>query len=134
MIQLTWSNKSRVANSSIRRESFKTKPLKNLPVLCTDVFRISFQISHPPSPSSPCTCIHIAVFNFTMCMAIMFYFGRRLEVILLFLDLLCNVSCGGQSTTFAYLLTDVFVPICIGSDVNIICPETNLLYLFGFTN
>ena len=28
-----------------------------------------------------------------------------------------------QSTTFADLLTDVFVHICIGSDVNIICPE-----------
>ena len=33
------------------------------------------------------------------------------------------LSCGGQSTTFADFLADVFVHICIGSDVNIICPE-----------
>ena len=30
--------------------------------------------------------------------------------------------------------THVFIHICIGSDVNIICPEPNLLYLVGFTN
>ena len=51
---------------------------------------------------------------------------------------MCTVSCGGQSTTFADLLNDVFVEgglrICIGSDVNIICPEPNLVYLVGFTN
>ena len=52
----------------------------------------------------------------------------------MFLDLLFHVSCGGQSTTFADLLTDVLVHICIVSDVKIICPEPNLLYLFGFTN
>ena len=43
----------------------------------------------------------------------------------LFLDLFV-LPCGGQSTTFADLLDDVFVHICIGSDVNIICPEPNL--------
>ena len=32
------------------------------------------------------------------------------------------MAFSGQSTTFADLLTDVFVHICIGSDVNIICP------------
>ena len=46
------------------------------------------------------------------------------------------MAFSGQSTTFADLLTDVFVHICIGSeaDVNIICPEPNLVYLVGFTN
>ena len=32
------------------------------------------------------------------------------------------------------LLADVFVHICIGSDVNIICPAPNHLYVFDFTN
>ena len=32
----------------------------------------------------------------------------------------------GQSTTFADLLDDVFVHICIGSEVNIICPKPHL--------
>ena len=36
---------------------------------------------------------------------------------LLFLDILCTVSCGGQFTTFADLLTYVVVHICICSDV-----------------
>ena len=31
------------------------------------------------------------------------------EMIILFLDLLCTVSCDGQSATFADLLTNVFV-------------------------
>ena len=33
------------------------------------------------------------------------------------------MTFSGQSTTFADLLADVFVHICIDSDVNIICPE-----------
>ena len=37
-----------------------------------------------------------------------------------------HMAFSGQSTTFADLLDDVFVHICIGSDVNIICPEPNL--------
>ena len=54
----------------------------------------------------------------------MFYFGMGLEVTLIVSWCICIVSCGGQSTTFADLLTDVFV-YCIGSasDVNVICPE-----------
>ena len=44
------------------------------------------------------------------------------------------MTFSGQSTTFADLLADVFVHICISSDVNIICPESNLLNIFGVTN
>ena len=41
---------------------------------------ISFHISHPPSPSSPCTCLfHIAVSNFTMFLTFL-TFRRRLPV------------------------------------------------------
>ena len=47
----------------------------------------------------------------------------RIDLTSMFLDSLCNVSCGGQSTTSADLLTDVCVHVCIGSDVNTICPE-----------
>ena len=40
------SNKSRVANSRIRRDSFKTRPLKKFPVPCEDVFfRLSAKFS-----------------------------------------------------------------------------------------
>ena len=61
-----------------------------------------------------------------MCMTIIFYFGMRLELTCTVSLFICTFSCGGQSTTFANLLADVFIHICIGSDVNIICSEPNL--------
>ncbi len=72
---------------------------------------------------------HIACFSIIMCMTVILYFGIPIELAyILFLDLLCIVSCCGQSTTFAHLITFVFVHIiCIGSNVKIICPEPNLL-------
>lgn len=60
---------------------------------------------------------HVVVFNFTMCMTIILYFGMCLRSnMYCFLIVLRSVSCGGQSTTFDDLSTNAFVHI--SSDVN----------------
>ena len=45
-----------------------------------------------------------------------------------FIYLYCFVRW--SDTTYADLLPDVFVHICIGSDVNILCPEPNLIFIW----
>ena len=67
-------------------------------------------------------------------MTIIFYFGMRLELTCTVSGFICTVSCGGQSTTFAAMLTDVFIHnFCIGSDVNIYFALSPLKLLYSMT-